>query len=152
MVVLFRHHDVRLRRDQRAAQFALAADARVDRAISKIERPVQIEAFISPSVPEAYVQTRLNLLTMLEELQALGGEKLQVQIHDTERYSDEAALAEKRYGIEPRQVTTLNHGALSRRSHLPQRGGELRHAEGAAGVHRPRHARSSTSWSARSAP
>ena len=65
---------------------------------------MQIEAFISPTVPEAYVQTRLNLLTMLRELQALGGDKVQVQIHDTERYSDEAALAEKRYGIEPRQV------------------------------------------------
>ena len=79
----------------------------------KVDRPVQIEAFISPSVPEAYVQTRLNLLTMLRELQALGGEKVQVQIHDTERFSNEAALADKRYGIEPRQVTTLNHGALS---------------------------------------
>ena len=74
---------------------------------------MQIEAFISPSVPEAYVQTRLNLLDVLRELQALGGGKLHVQIHDTDRYSEEAALAEKRYGIEPREVTTLSHGALS---------------------------------------
>ena len=79
----------------------------------KVDRPVQIDAFISPTVPEAYVQTRLNLLSALRELQALGGGKLQVQIHDTERYSAEAALAAKRYGIEPRQVTTLDHGALS---------------------------------------
>ncbi len=74
---------------------------------------MQIEAFVSPAVPESYVQTRLNLLAILHELQALGGGKVQVEVHDTERYSNEAALADKRYGIEPRQVTTINHGALS---------------------------------------
>ena len=58
----------------------------------KVDRPVQIDAFISPTVPEDYVQTRLNLLSALRELQALGGGKLQVQIHDTDRYSAEAAL------------------------------------------------------------
>ena len=79
----------------------------------KVDRPVQIEAFVSPAVPESYVQTRLNLLNILNELRALGGGKLQVEVHDTERYSNEAALADKRYGIEPRQVTTINHGALS---------------------------------------
>ena len=79
----------------------------------KTERPVRIEAFISPSVPEDYVQTRLNLLTTLEELRAIGGGKLHVKIHDTDRYSDEAALAEKRYGIEPRQVTSISHGVFS---------------------------------------
>ena len=81
--------------------------------LKKVERPVQIEAFVSPTVPEAYVQTRLNLLSVLRELQAIGGDKLQVEIHDTERYSKGAALADKRYGIEPRQVTTLSQGALS---------------------------------------
>ncbi len=79
----------------------------------KVDRPVQIEAFISPSVPETYVQTRLNLLSTLRELQALGGSKVQVEIHNTDRYSKEAALADKRYGIEPRQVTTFNQGAFS---------------------------------------
>ncbi len=67
---------------------------------------MQIEAFISPTVPEGYVQTRLNLLTVLREIEALGGAKVQVQIHDTDIHSKEAALAEKRYGIEPRQVAT----------------------------------------------
>jgi ABC-2 type transport system permease protein len=79
----------------------------------KTDRPVQIEAFISPTVPESYVQTQMNLRTMLREIEALGGAKVQVQIHNTERFSPEAALAEKRYGIEPKQVTTLNRGAMA---------------------------------------
>jgi ABC-2 type transport system permease protein len=111
-VVFFQHHDGRL--DVSSARLnSLSSQTRELIRDLKVTRPVQIDAFISPNVPETYVQTRLNLLTMLRELQALGGEKLQVQIHDTERFSNEAALADKRYGIEPRPVTMLNHGAVS---------------------------------------
>ena len=78
------------------------------------ERPVQVEAFISPTVPEAYVQTRLNVLAMLRELEARGGGKVRVRINDTERFSEEAALAERRFGITPHPVTTINRGVLSR--------------------------------------
>lgn len=112
LVAVFQHHN--LRWDVTSEKLSsLSPKTRELIGDLKVDRPVQIEAFISPTVPETYVQTRLNLLTVLRELQALGGEKVQVQIHDTERYSDEAALASKRYGIEPRQVTTINHGALS---------------------------------------
>ena len=112
VVIVFQNHDLRL--DVTSARLnSLSYQTRELIRDLKVTRPVQIEAFISPNVPESYVQTRLNLLTMLRELQALGGEKVQVQIHDTERFSNEAALADKRYGIEPRQVSTLNHGALS---------------------------------------
>ena len=76
----------------------------------KLQRPLQIEAFISPQVPEAYVPLRLNLLSMLRELQAYGGEKIHLRINDTERYSEEAARAERRYGITPRPVMTVNRG------------------------------------------
>lgn len=79
----------------------------------KLERPVQIEAFISPKVPESYVQARLNLLTMLRELQARGGEKVHVRINPTERYTDVADRAEKRYGIVSRQVASLDRGAIT---------------------------------------
>ncbi len=78
-----------------------------------IERPVQVEAFVSPVVPETYVQARLNLLTMLQELQARGGSEVQVRIHETERFSEEAARAEQRFGIEPRRVVTMRRGTLS---------------------------------------
>lgn len=77
------------------------------------KRPVQIEAFISPNVPESYVQTRLNLLSMLREVDALGGEKVRVQIRDTERFTEEAARAEQLYGITPRQVPSQTRGVYS---------------------------------------
>lgn len=112
-VVLLRHHDVRA--DVTVEKLSsLAPQTRA--LITKLQpdRPVRIDAFVSPVVPEAYVPARQNLLNVLRELRALGGEKkLQIHIHDTERFSNEAALAEKRYGIEPREVTTLNHGTLS---------------------------------------
>jgi ABC-2 type transport system permease protein len=112
LVVVFRYHDVRS--DWTSAQLSSLAPQTVELLRNlKADRPVQIDAFISPTVPESYVQTRLNLLNTLTELRALGGKKLQVQIHETERFSAEAALAAKRYGIEPRQVTTLEHGALT---------------------------------------
>ena len=76
----------------------------------KLDRPVQIEAFVSPRVPEAYVPLRLNLLSMLREIQAYGGDKVRLLINDTERYSQEAARAERRYGITPRPVMTNNRG------------------------------------------
>jgi ABC-2 type transport system permease protein len=79
----------------------------------KFPRPVQIDAFISPDVPEDYVQTRLNLLTILREFQALGKGMIRVTVHNAEPLSDEAGLAEKRFGIEPRRVPTKQHGVIS---------------------------------------
>ncbi|MCS7237780.1 MAG: Gldg family protein [Thermoguttaceae bacterium] len=75
------------------------------------ERPVQVEAFISPQVPEAYVQTRLNLINTLREINARARGKVQVRIWDTERFSEEAALAEQRYKITPQRRITLERGA-----------------------------------------
>jgi len=111
-VTVFGNHDVRVDVSSERLSSLSPQTLELIRDL-KVDRPVQIEAFISPAVPESYVQTRLNLLTILNELRALGGGKVQVEIHDTERYSSEAALADKRYGIEPRQVTTVSHGALS---------------------------------------
>jgi ABC-2 type transport system permease protein len=109
IVVICRSHDLRI--DVTSERLSsLSPDTCKLIADLKNKRPVRIEAFISPSVPEDYVQTRLNLLTILEELRSLGGGKLDVKIHDTDLYSKEAALAEKRYGIEPRQVLSVSHG------------------------------------------
>ncbi|MBN1396278.1 MAG: Gldg family protein [Pirellulales bacterium] len=111
-VVFFRHHDLRCD----ATYEKLSSLSKPTRELLhdlKVERPVRIEAYVSPVVPESYVQTRLNLLSALRELQAWGGNNLEVEIHATERFSKEAALAEERFGIEPHEVTTLSHGALA---------------------------------------
>jgi len=112
LVVVLQRFDARLDISSERLS-SLSPQTRALLANLKTDRPVQIEAFVSPVVPEAYIQTRLNLLNALREIQALGGAKVQVKIHETERYSDEAALANERFGIEPRQVATLSHGALS---------------------------------------
>jgi ABC-2 type transport system permease protein len=109
---VFGRHDLRC--DVTSEQLSsLAPDTKRLLADLKLERPVQIEAFVSPEVPEAYVQTRLNLLTTLREFQALGKGMIRVTIHNAEPYSSEADLADKRFGIEPRKVPTRNHGVIS---------------------------------------
>ncbi len=76
-------------------------------------RPVQIEAFVSPAVPEIYAQTRLNLLNTLRELAALGGGNIEVRENATEPLSEAAELAERRYGITPRRVTATVRGTIT---------------------------------------
>lgn len=76
---------------------------------------IVIDAYVSKEVPESYVQTRLNLLTALEEFKALGGNKLTVQVHDTDSPSDEAEDAEKSHGITPRTVFARSRGAMQER-------------------------------------
>ncbi|HEY1065483.1 MAG TPA: Gldg family protein, partial [Pirellulales bacterium] len=74
--------------------------------------PIRIEAYISPEVPEEYVQTRLNLLNLLREFEAASGGRVNVVIHDTIQLSPEAKTAEEQYGITPRQVRSSNRGSI----------------------------------------
>ncbi len=71
------------------------------------ERPVFIQAFVSPEVPESYIQTRSSLIDVLKELDAVGGSRVQVRIQATEMYSPEAREARERFGIAPRQLPDL---------------------------------------------
>jgi ABC-2 type transport system permease protein len=86
---------------------------RKDYEEGKIKQPVKIEAFISPEVPDSYVQARLNLLSVLREIAARGGDLVQVSINPTERFSEMALLAKDRFDITPRRKFTISRGAYT---------------------------------------
>jgi ABC-2 type transport system permease protein len=72
------------------------------------DRPVFIQAFISPTVPEHYVQTRETLLGLLREIDAAAGSRVQLLLRDTELYTDTAREAREKYGIVSRQIPHLS--------------------------------------------
>ena len=76
------------------------------------DRQIRIEAFVSPEgeTPEGYIQTRLNLLTMLDELRKQSGGRIAVTIHETETFKPEATVAERRYGITAQTRFTRDRG------------------------------------------
>lgn len=79
----------------------------------KADHTVIIEAFLSASVPEEYVKTKLDLVSMLQEFDKQARGKIKVRIYDNlEPYTDEAVRAVEQYGIESRQVLAEGQGQL----------------------------------------
>jgi ABC-2 type transport system permease protein len=109
---LFAQHDLRV--DATSERLSSLSPGTVSMLANlDIQRPVQIEAYVSPEVPEGYVQAKVDLLNMLRELQARGGGKVRVRVNNTETFSETAAQAEKLYGITPRRVVTSERGTLA---------------------------------------
>ncbi|MBX7167253.1 MAG: Gldg family protein [Pirellulales bacterium] len=78
-----------------------------------VKRPVRIDAYVSPVVPESYVQTRLNLLNVLREFQAIAGDKVVVRVHETESLSPQEDEADKKFGIKGQQVASRIRGTMN---------------------------------------
>jgi ABC-2 type transport system permease protein len=68
------------------------------------DRPVSIQAFFSPEVPREFVETKADLINLLKEIAAIGGNRIRLNLVETERFSEQAREAEKRFGITPRPV------------------------------------------------
>ena len=112
LTVFLTHHD-RLRVDVTSSRLSsLSADTiTLIRGLDKDLPPVVVEAYISPRVPAEFSQKRLNLISTLDEISALAGRQIQVQIHSIENFSEEAVLAEEKHGIKTERVVTRDRGA-----------------------------------------
>jgi ABC-2 type transport system permease protein len=78
------------------------------------KRPVTIDAFISADMPKDFIRTRYNLVSSLKELASYSGGKIKVKMHDNlEMFSEEAALAETRFGIKKQTVQLQNREKMS---------------------------------------
>jgi ABC-2 type transport system permease protein len=112
LVLAFRAVDVRA--DLSAEQISsLAPDTR--RLLRKLSaekdgRRIDVKAYVSPTVPEDYAQTRINLLNTLRQVERLSGGRVRVEVIPTEPRTEEASLAQRQYGIEPQRVMARVRG------------------------------------------
>jgi ABC-2 type transport system permease protein len=110
LALVFRALDVRADLSEEGIS-SLAPDTRRLLQSLEADRPVDIKAYVSPTVPEDYAQTRLNLLNMLRQFERLGRGKVAVEVIPTEPKTEQAALAAQQFGIEPVNVQARVRGA-----------------------------------------
>ncbi len=79
------------------------------KAVTK-EKPVFIQAFVSPDAPREYVQQRETLLDLLREFDKLGGERVIVKLRETSRASEAARDARELYKIKPQEFKDTEGG------------------------------------------
>ncbi|MEX2173914.1 MAG: Gldg family protein [Pirellulaceae bacterium] len=98
--------------DAKSDEYA-STQRQIDELEARRTRPVTIDAFISANVPEEYIKTRYNLVSMLKELRRQAGSRIQINIHDNlEPFSETAAQAEERYGITKQRILSRARGSL----------------------------------------
>jgi ABC-2 type transport system permease protein len=77
------------------------------------ERPVMLQAYVSPRVPEDFVAVRKNLLALLRQYQGIGGKRIDLRIVDTTPFSKEAEEATAG-GVQRREVESERNGRYIR--------------------------------------
>jgi len=79
----------------------------------KSDRPVLIQAFVSPEVPRELVTVRSTLIGLLRQYDQAGGDRVRVRIKNTEKFTDTADEA-RRYGIDSQEVQSERGGRAVR--------------------------------------
>ncbi|WP_165226758.1 Gldg family protein [Aquisphaera insulae] len=77
------------------------------------DRPVLVQAYYSPEVPREFIQTKSDLLGLLREFEASSGGRIKLNLVPADLYSEAAHEAEKRFGIEPKQVLSEDQAKRS---------------------------------------
>ncbi len=72
------------------------------------ERPVFVQAYLSPEVPRRYVQARSNVISLLRQFDSRGGGKIHANIIETEPFTAQAREASERFGIRARPVPPVH--------------------------------------------
>ncbi len=76
-------------------------------------KQILVEAYVSNNIPAEYVKLKYDLLNLLREFDVLGGSRLKVNLYQgIGPFSNEAILAEKKYGIRPQTVRSESRGAV----------------------------------------
>lgn len=76
------------------------------------EYPIIIEARLSAQVPQEYIQTKLNIISVLNELKKRSPQPIFLDIRDIIPNTPEAYRLERQYDIRPRKVVFNSRGQL----------------------------------------
>ena len=118
-VILVRNWDF-IRQDLTEGQVSSLAPA-TKQLIRELDgdRPVVIDAFISKDIPEVYARTRYELTNLLKEFRSEAAKRnrtIEVNLYDDiELFSDDAALAAERFGIQPVDRMVREKGTAQRK-------------------------------------
>ena len=121
-VVAIRNVDF-FRRDTTEGQVSSLADATKD-LIQNLDadRPIVVDAFVSKDVPELYAKTRYELTNLLKEFRSEAskrGRTIEVNLYDDiELFSEDAALAKERFGIEPVERLVREKGTTTEKKFI----------------------------------
>lgn len=111
LTVLFTHHDLRQDITRGRVSSLSPETIRLVRNL-KPQYPIFVDAYISAQIPEQYVETAYNLRSLLKEFAAVSP-TIRVRLHDNiEPFSEEAVLAERRFGIRPERIQSRSRGAI----------------------------------------
>lgn len=111
-VVLAYYDPVRIDTTKGQVSSLSSASKRLIRNL-ETKSPVKIDAYIGSNLPDEYIKTRHDLVSMLKELERIGGKRMQVRIFENvDPYGEVAAQAEQRYGIKPQRISTVRRGSF----------------------------------------